>query len=123
MKELPNRQQLFSSKYGSTWIPHLDGKPRSDIGDWLHQNLTWDEFQAIVNPPKSTDELFSEDMKSLNIEYDKNMAILANKYNVAVARDGSSETAKVASARAEIAALDEQYDLDQLAIFDKYYGA
>lgn len=83
---------------------------------------TDEEVEAILNPPKSTDELFTEEMVSLNAEYDKNMAILANKYNVAVARDGSSETAKVASARAEIAALDEQYDIDQLAIFNKYYG-
>lgn len=64
MKELPNEQQLFSSKDGSEWIPHLDGKQRTDIGDWLHQNLTWDEFQAIVNPPKSEDDILLEQAKN-----------------------------------------------------------
>lgn len=123
MKELKNEQQLFSSKDGLIWTPHLDGKPRSDIGDWIHQNLTFDEFQAIFNPPKSADELFNEEMNALNNEYDKNMAILANKYNIAVARDGSQETAKVESARAEISTLDAQYESDQLAISNKYYGA
>lgn len=123
MKELPNEQQLFSSKDGGVWIPHLDGKPRTDIGDWLHQNMTWIEYQTIVNPPKSNDELFTEEMNALNTDYDKNMLILANKYNIAVARDGSQETAKVESARAEISTLDAQYDADQLAILNKYYGA
>ncbi|AGH32159.1 tail fiber protein [Vibrio phage 11895-B1] len=47
MRQLPNEQQLFSSKDGSTWIPHLDGNPRGDIGDWLHQNLTWDEMCTV----------------------------------------------------------------------------
>lgn len=123
MKELPNDQQLFSSEDGSKWVPHLDGKPRADIDDWFHKNLTWDEFQAIVNPPKTDDELFTEEMDQLNSEYDENMLILANKYNIAVARDGSQETVKVESARAEISTLDAQYELDQLAIINKYYGA
>ena len=52
MTSLKNEHQLFSSKDGTAWFPHLDGKPRADIGDWLHQNLTWSEFQA-----KSTEEL------------------------------------------------------------------
>lgn len=121
--DLPNEQQLFSSEDGLIWTPQVDGKPRDDIDDWLHQNLTWDEFQNIINPPKTSDELFTEEMDALNSEYDKNMAILANKYNIAVARDGSQETAKVESARAEISALDTQYESDQLAIFNKYYGA
>lgn len=123
MKDLINEEQLFSSEDGSIWFPHVDGKPRTDIDGWLHQNLSWDEFQAIVNPPKSEDELFNEEIIALNDEYDKNMSILANKYNIAVARDGSQETAKVESARAEISTLDEQYESDQLAIFNKYYGA
>ena len=71
---------------------------------------------------KTTDELFAEEMDALNSEYDVNMAILANKYNIAVARDGSQETVKVESARAEITTLDAQYESDQLAIFNKYYG-
>lgn len=72
---------------------------------------------------KNLDLAFTEEMSELNAEYDKNMAILANKYNIAVARDGSQETAKVESARAEISTLDAQYESDQLAILNKYYGA
>ena len=125
MKELPNEQQLFYSKDGSSWQPSLNGTQWSEekCTGYLHKHLTWDEFQAIVNPPKSNDELFAQEMDALNSEYDKNMAILANKYNIAVARDGSQETAKVESARAEISALDTQYESDQLAILNKYYGA
>lgn len=79
------------------------------------------ELEDIPQPP--TDELFAEEMDALNAEYDKNMAILATKYNIAVARDGSQETEKVESARAEISTLDAQYESDQLAILNKYYGA
>ena len=125
MNELPNEQQLFYSKDGSSWQSSLDGTqwPEEKCQGYLHKHLSWVEFQAIVNPPKSSDELFTEEMDSLNAEYDRNMAILANKYNIAVARDGSQETAKVESARAEILDLDTQYESDQLAIFNKYYGA
>lgn len=49
MKDVPYQQQLYSSKDGFQWIPHLDGKQRTDIGDWTHQNLTWDEFQTIYS--------------------------------------------------------------------------
>ena len=125
MTELPNGQQLFYSKYGTDWQPSLDGTqwPEEKCEGYLHKHLTWGELQAIVNPPKSNDELFNEEMAALNTEYDKNMTILANKYNIAVARDGSQETAKVESARAEISTLDAQYESDQLAILNKYYGA
>lgn len=126
INELPNEQQLFYKKDNqSSWTPSLDGTqwPEEKCSGYLHKHLTWGEFQAIVNPPKSNGELFAEEMDALNAEYDKNMAILANKYNIAVARDGSQETAKVESARAEISALDAQYESDQLAILNKYYGA
>lgn len=125
MIELPNEQQLFYSKDGSKWQPSKDGSrwASEKCEGYLYKHLTWDEREAIVNPPKSNDELFAEELTALNTEYDKNMAILANKYNIAVARDGSQETAKVESARAEISALDAQYESDQLAIFNKYYGA
>lgn len=125
MNELPNEQQLFYSKDGVSWQSSLNGAqcPEEKCEGYLHKHLSWVEFQAIVNPPKSNDELFAEEMDALNAEYDKNMAILANKYNIAVARDGYQETVKVESARAEISALDTQYESDQLAIFNKYYGA
>lgn len=100
----------------------------------IKSNEEWDVRDAYIDgvfipradyesSQKSNDELFNEEMDGLNVEYDKNMSILANKYNIAVARDGSQETAKVESARAEISTLDEQYESDQLAIFNKYYGA
>lgn len=87
------------------------------------REMTQEEWYAYKNPPKSTDELFTEEMAELNAEYDKNMSVLANRYNIAIARDGSSETAKVASIRTEISELDNQYDLDQIAVFEKHYGA
>lgn len=125
MKELPNEQQLFYSQDGLIWKASVNGSMWSEdkCGGYLYKHLTWNEYQAIVNPPKTSDMLFTEEMEELNSEYDKNMAILATKYNIAVARDGSQETAKVESARAEISTLDEQYESDQLAIINKYYGA
>lgn len=79
------------------------------------------ELEDIPQP--STDELFTEEIGALNENYDKAMLLLANEYNVAVARDGSVETEKVTSIRANINALDSQYETDQLAIINKYYGA
>ena len=72
---------------------------------------------------KSTGELFSKEMSSLNEEYDKNTQNLSLKFLNAASRDGSQEATKVASVRAEIAALDAQYESDKLAIINKYYGA
>lgn len=93
-----------------------------------NQKPPFDEWElssdgAFIEIKKSNDELFAEEMDKLNAEYDANMQLLVNKYNIAVARDGSQETAKVESARAEISALDTQYESDQLAILNKYYGA
>ena len=125
MIQVPNEQQLFYSQDGVKWIPSLDGTqwPESRCEGYLHKHLTWDEFQVILNPPKTNDELFAEEMDELNANYDKAMSLLANEYNVAVARDGSVETEKVASVRAKITALDSQYETDQLAIINKYFGA
>lgn len=79
------------------------------------------ELEDIPQP--SADELFTEEIEALNANYDKAMLLLANEYHVAIARDGSVETEKVASVRANITALDSQYETDQLAIINKYYGA
>jgi len=123
--ELPSEQQLFYSPDGAEWFPSLDGSqwPDEKCEGYLHKHLTWDEFQTIANPPKTNDELFVEEMDALNANYDKAMSLLANEYNVAAARDGSVETEKVASVRAKITALDSQYETDQLAIINKYFGA
>ena len=123
--ELKKELQLFYSKAGSKWQSSLNGSQWSDekCEGYLYKHLTWDEFQLIVNPPKTNDELFAEEMDELNANYDKAMSLLANEYNVAVARDGSVETEKVASVRAKITALDSQYETDQLAIINKYFGA
>lgn len=73
-------------------------------------------------PPKSTDELFEEEMAKLNEDYDAGMLSLANEYNIAVARDGSVETEKVTAVRAKIGAMDNQYEIDQISLFNKYFG-
>jgi len=123
--ELPNEQQLFYSKDGSTWQPSLDGTqwPEEKCEGYLHKHLTWGEFQAIVNPPKSNDELFAEEMDALNDKHYQDVLDATNSYNIAKARDGSTETEKVIAARAKLADIDAQYEVDQLAIINKYYGA
>lgn len=62
MKELPNEQQLFYSQNGESWIPSVYGKlwPEEKCEGYLHKHLTWDEFQDIVNPPKSNEEISLE---------------------------------------------------------------
>lgn len=78
------------------------------------------EFEAIPLP--STEELFSAEMNALNVAYDKAMTDLSTEYNIAVARDGSTETEKVTYIRGKITALDGKYETDQLAIINKHYG-
>ena len=80
-------------------------------------------FEFVDIPQKSNDELFELEIEALNNEYDKDMLSLANEYNIAVARDASTETEKVLSARAKIDALDAKYDLDQASLIAKHNEA
>lgn len=123
--QLNNEQQLFYSLDGSEWIPSLNGSrwPDDECEGYLYKHLTWVEFQDIVNPTKSNDELFSEEMEQLNNQYDIDMLVLANEYNIAVARDASTETEKVLTARAKIDALDAKYESDQASLIEKYKEA
>lgn len=66
---------------------------------------------------------FDEEIQALNLKHYQDVLNATNQYNVAVARDGSTEGDKVIAARAILADLDAQFELDQLAIIDKYYGA
>lgn len=81
------------------------------------------DAELILNPIKTKDELLSEEMQLLNNQYDSDMLTLTNKYNIAVARDSSTETEKVLAVRVEINALDAKYDLDQASLIKKYKEA
>ncbi|CAM0044872.1 tail fiber assembly protein [Vibrio phage K460] len=76
----------------------------------------------VANPLPPNDELFNSEMSALNASYDKAMNDLSIEYNVAMARDGSTETEKVTTIRAKITALDVKYEADQAAILNKYFG-
>ena len=124
MKELPSEQQLFYSQTGESWMASTTGEkwPEEKCQGWTHKHLTWNEFQAIANPPPPTGELLNSEMNALNAAYDKAMTDLSVEYNVAVARDGSTETEKVTAIRAKITVLDGKYETDQATIIDKYFG-
>ena len=81
------------------------------------------EIQAILNPAKSNDELFNDELDALNKNHEKSSGELVKRHAQAVARDGSTETEKVIAIRAELSALDLQYESDQAALIAKYYGA
>lgn len=70
----------------------------------------------------SKDELFNSEMNALNATYDKAMADLSFEYNVALARDRSTETEKVKAIIDKITALDGKYEADQTVISNKYFG-
>ncbi|AFC22447.1 hypothetical protein F353_gp65 [Vibrio phage CP-T1] len=73
-------------------------------------------------PQPSVDELFEQEIAALNTKHYKDVLEATNQYNIAVARDGSTEGEKVIAARANLADIDAQFELDQLAIINKYYG-
>ncbi|QGH75029.1 hypothetical protein RostovM3_00001 [Vibrio phage Rostov M3] len=73
-------------------------------------------------PQPSVDELFEQEIAALNTKHNKDVLEATNQYNIAVARDGSTEGEKVIAARANLADIDAQFELDQLAIINKYYG-
>lgn len=74
-------------------------------------------------PPKSTDELFSEEMNAINNRYKSDTKAAIEKVSSAIGWDGATEGTKVANARAELYQLKENYDTQPLAIINKYYGA
>ena len=81
------------------------------------------EVQEILNPAKSKDQLFNDELDTLNKTYEKDSGELVKRHAQAVARDGSTETEKVIAIRADLSALDFQYESDQAALIAKYYGA
>jgi hypothetical protein len=83
---------------------------------------TQSEVDAILNPPKSNDELFNEELDQLNNDKDSKIKGLVEDYSYAVAVDGSTETEKVISIRNEMTEVNDQYAVDQLALINKYYG-
>ena len=126
MINLPNEQQLFYIEdTGAFPQPSLDGSRWTEekCEGYLHKHLTWVEMQAIVNPPKSNDELFIKEMESLNTAYQTDTEAAIKKVSAAVAWDGVTETTKIANARAELAQLKENYDTQSIEIINKYYGA
>jgi hypothetical protein len=99
-----------------------------------------DEFDVIpdgftdIEPSNPTDKWsgsdwapdveaqFNQEIAALNTRHYRDVLEATNQYNIAVARDGSTEGQKVAAARATLDEIDAQFELDQLAVINKYYG-
>lgn len=79
-------------------------------------------FKFVDIPKKDNDELFNEEMDKLNKQYDKDMLVLVNEYNIAVVRDASEVEEKALAARVKVDNLDAKYDSDQAKLIQKYYG-
>jgi len=78
---------------------------------------------ALLSPPEpTTEEKFQAEMDALNSSYEQEQLKLANEYSIAIARDGSVESEKVQAARDKINELDLQFQSNQQALIDKYYG-
>ena len=88
----------------------------------LESTSEFDEWNGVAWV-KNLDLAFNAEMNALNEKHYQDVLSAINQYNIAVARDGSAESDKVATARAMLADLDAQFELDQLAIITKYYGA
>lgn len=86
-------------------------QPTTDFDEWIDGAWVLSNLKA-----------FNGEIEAINIEYDRSMTLLANEYNVAIARDGSVETEKVLTVRTKISDLDSKYEIDQLAIITKYFG-
>ena len=109
----------------------LDCTQKKEFDD---KTLVTEEY-TLLNPTSQFDEwdgaawvknldlAFNAEMNALNKKHYQDVLSATNQYNIAVARDGSTESDKVATARAILADLDAQFELDQLAIITKYYGA
>ncbi len=106
-------------------VVQIDCNPREGFiraGNDVHCGMIYDGIN-FKTPAKSNDQLLNEEMEQLNKQYDTIMSSLANEYSIALARDASTETEKVLSARAKIDALDSQYDSDQANLIAKYSEA
>lgn len=114
-------------KYGE-WQQVID---RRGTEYWLSDGskYTIDELgvdipdDALLSPPEpSIEEKFQAEMDALNSSYEREQLKLANEYSIAIARDGSVESEKVQAARDKINELDLQFQANQQALIDKYYG-
>lgn len=68
--------------------------------------LTPEEVETLRNPPKT----FEQELDELNSKYDSDFNALVDEYNRAVTRDGVVESVKVATVRAKMVTLDNEYD-------------
>ncbi|AFC22742.1 putative tail-fiber protein [Vibrio phage vB_VchM-138] len=84
----------------------------------LNPSDVWDGSEWLPN----VEAQFEQEIAALNTKHNKDVLEATNQYNIAVARDGSTEGEKVIAARANLADIDAQFELDQLAIINKYYG-
>lgn len=84
----------------------------------LNPSDVWDGSEWLPN----VEAQFEQEIAALNTKHYKDVLEATNQSNIAVARDGSTEGEKVIAARANLADIDAQFELDQLAIINKYYG-
>lgn len=84
----------------------------------LNLSDVWDGSEWLPNVAAQ----FEQEIAALNTKHYKDVLEATNQYNIAVARDGSTEGEKVLSARNTLAQIDAQFEIDQLAIITKYYG-
>ena len=83
MIELPNEQQLFYSQTGELWIASTSGDkwPEEKCAGWIRKHLTWGEFQAIVNPAPTKEQIESDFAQSENSWVLEQMPIISMNIN------------------------------------------
>lgn len=69
-----------------------------------------------VEPVKT----FDQELDSLNSKYDSDFTDLVSEYNMAVARDGVTESVKVDTVRSKMTTLDSEYDDAFMALLIKH---
>lgn len=94
---------------------------KNSLDEYFESNLDIELGSILVDglwiiPPLT----FDEELELLNTSNSEKMKELVDEYNLAVARDGATETVKVANARAKIEALDTEYENEFTALLIKY---
>lgn len=115
MLNLPNNQQLFSSKDGVNFLAHTDGV----VPDYVSEEngfsiigISWDERQAIENPPKSKPQLIAE----RRAKYQSDVSALIEPVVMAIILDGELEPVRKAAIKSQHEKLTLQLQSDVAAI-------
>lgn len=89
-------------------------------GSTLYDDINDGAIQAILNPTKSTEELFTQELSELNISFESDVKSLSDSMANAMLTDGINEQSRIDELRARYAARKAQHDLDELELMQKY---